>query len=39
VVKVSSSAGGLLVGSGMEYAELDEATARQVLVSARAADE
>jgi len=39
VVKVSASTGGVLVGSGMEYAELDDATARQVLVSPRASDD
>lgn len=32
VVKVKTSDGGVLVGSGMEYAELDLATAGQVLV-------
>jgi DtxR family Mn-dependent transcriptional regulator len=34
VVKVRSSEGGLLVGSGMEYAELDLATASHVFVTA-----
>jgi DtxR family Mn-dependent transcriptional regulator len=38
VVKVSSSMGGVLVGSGMEYAELDHATAGLVLVSSRGGD-
>ena len=34
VVKVTVSEGGVLVGSGMEYAELDGATAAHVFVSA-----
>jgi DtxR family Mn-dependent transcriptional regulator len=33
VVKVSTSAGGVLVGSGMEYAELDQAAATHVFVA------
>ncbi|MFZ0325254.1 MAG: metal-dependent transcriptional regulator [Actinomycetes bacterium] len=36
VVKVTSSSGGVLVGSGMEYAELELAKAALVLVDARA---
>jgi len=35
VVKVTVSEGGVMVGSGMEYAELDTATASHVFVSAR----
>jgi DtxR family transcriptional regulator, iron-dependent repressor len=38
VVKVRSSEGGLLVGSGMEYAELNLATASHVFVSAGSVD-
>ena len=33
VVKVTTSAGGVLVGSGMEYAELDLETAAHVFVA------
>ncbi len=35
VVKVTISEGGVLVGSGMEYAELDRVTASHVFVSSR----
>jgi DtxR family Mn-dependent transcriptional regulator len=35
VVKVTLSEGGVLVGSGMEYAELDSTTASHVFVSNR----
>ena len=35
VVKVTLSEGGVLVGSGMEYAELDNVTASHVFVSSR----
>ena len=38
VVKVRASEGGVLVGSGMEYAELDQATAALVLVNPGAGD-